>query len=103
MVPPDRRDGCVGRWWADAEGTVERRGLKHRATPATGDVPVAPPLAELLDRHIKECEPGPGGRLFVTRRGPGAGTYLRLASRSRTTPTPGSGDWPGRTTLTPAQ
>jgi hypothetical protein len=94
---------AVGRGWADAESTVERRGLKHRATTATRDVPVAPPLAELLDRHVKEYEPGPGGRLFVTRRGPG-GRYVPTAGQ----PIPNNTytrEWrlARQTALTPAQ
>ncbi len=72
---------AVGRGWSDAEGTIERRGLKHRAATATRDVPVAPPLAALLNRHIETYEPGPYGRLFVTRRGPG-GRYVPTAGQS---------------------
>ncbi|MEV6932060.1 hypothetical protein AB0M46_47280 [Dactylosporangium sp. NPDC051485] len=48
----------------------EDRGLKHRAKMATRPVPVAPPLADMLVRHIAEYPPADNGRLFVTRRGP---------------------------------
>jgi hypothetical protein len=65
----------VGRGWGDDLGTVERRGLKHRAATATRDVPVPPPLVLLLDRHIRTYGVGAGERLFVTRRGPG-GRYV---------------------------
>ena len=63
-----------GGWVDDKGRTVHRRGLKHRSPKATRLVPVAPQLAELLDRHI-ELFPPIGGRLFVTRRGPG-GRYV---------------------------
>ena len=70
----------VGVGWADGDGAIERRGLKHRAATATRDVPVAPPLAELLDRHIGAYPPAADGRLFVTRRGPG-GRYVPTAGQ----------------------
>ncbi len=38
-------------------------------------MPAPPPLCALLDHHITEYGPGPDGRLFVTRRGPG-GRYV---------------------------
>jgi integrase len=56
--------------WTDHGTSVDRRGLKHRNSKATRDVPVTPELASLLDQHISTFAPGPGGRLFVTRRGP---------------------------------
>lgn len=62
---------AVGNGWGDAEGTIERRGLKHRADSATRDVPVPPALVALLDQHLAEYKPAKDGRLFVTRRGPG--------------------------------
>jgi integrase len=70
----------VGHGWADDDGTVENRGLKHRAKTASRDVPVAPPLAELLERHLDEFGTGPDRRLFVTRRGPG-GRYVATAGQ----------------------
>lgn len=80
--PPTRRGGwgwlhltgatvAVGRYWGDSEDPVEDRGLKHRGRGATRDVPAPPPLCRLLDQHLREFGAGPGGRLFVTRRGPG--------------------------------
>ena len=62
---------AVGNGWGDAEGTIERRGLKHRATSATRDVPAPPALVILLDQHLAEYKPAADGQLFVTRRGPG--------------------------------
>ena len=44
------------------------------------DVPAPPPLCEILDRHIAKWPPGPLGRLFVSRRGPG-GMYVPSAGR----------------------
>jgi integrase len=70
----------VGRGWSDDEKTVEDRGLKHRAKTATRDVPVAPALAALLDRHIETHGTGSDGKLFVTRRGPG-GRYVPTAGQ----------------------
>ncbi len=84
----------VGRGWADDDGTVENRGLKHRAKTASRDVPVAPPLGELLTRHLDEFGCGRDGRLFVTRRGP-SGMYVPVVgSPCRTTHTRGNGGWP---------
>ncbi|MFY1688042.1 tyrosine-type recombinase/integrase [Plantactinospora sp. WMMB782] len=71
---------AVGRGWGDEDGTIERRGLKHRAKSATRPVPAPPPLCGLLDRHIAEYKPAPDGRLFVTRRGPG-GRYVPTAGQ----------------------
>ncbi|BEL10032.1 integrase [Actinoplanes sichuanensis] len=66
---------AVGHGWGDEAGTIERRGLKHRAKSATRPVPAPPPLCALLDHHIGKYKPAPDGRLFVTRRGPG-GRYV---------------------------
>ena len=71
---------AVGRDWGDAEGTVEHRGLKHRGKAATRNVPVAPELVTLIDRHLEKFGTGPNGRLFVTRRGPG-GRYVPTAGQ----------------------
>lgn len=62
---------AVGTGWSDTGDAVEDRGLKHRASTATRDVPAAPDLCKILDKHLAEYGAGPGGRLFVTRRGPG--------------------------------
>ncbi|MEU4217524.1 hypothetical protein [Actinoplanes sp. NPDC026623] len=62
---------AVGNGWGDADGTIERRGLKHWADSATRDVPAPPALVALLDHHLAEYKPSKDGRLFVTRRGPG--------------------------------
>jgi ABC-type nitrate/sulfonate/bicarbonate transport system substrate-binding protein len=94
---------AVGRDWGNTEGTVENRGLKHRAKNAVRDVPAPPALCTLLDRHIEEFKVGPGQKLFVTRRGPGGryvptrgrpipnNTYTRVWQKAR------------RNALTPAQ
>jgi integrase len=71
---------AVGRGWGDSDGTIERRGLKHRAKSATRPVPAVPALCELLDHHINEFKPAADGRLFVTRRGPG-GRYVPTAGQ----------------------
>jgi integrase len=62
---------AVGNGWGDGPGTIERRGLKHRAKAATRDVPAPPALVALLDAHIATYKPARDGHLFVTRRGPG--------------------------------
>jgi integrase len=62
---------AVGAGWGDTDAVVEDRGLKHRAKSATRDVPAAPPLCDLLNKHLSEFGAGPEGRMFVTRRGPG--------------------------------
>ncbi|GGK93141.1 tyrosine-type recombinase/integrase [Mangrovihabitans endophyticus] len=61
----------VGSGWTDDGGAIEYRALKHRGVKDTRDVPAEPALCALLDRHIEQFPPGPDGRLFVTRRGPG--------------------------------
>lgn len=70
----------VGSGWGDDEDTIEVRGLKHRAPTAFRDVPAPPPLCMMLDRHIRKWPPGPQGRLFVSRRGPG-GKFVLTAGR----------------------
>jgi integrase len=69
----------AGRGWGDTGETFEARGLKHRAATATRRVPVAPPLAEILDRHIERCQIGPNGKLFRSGRGQpiATSTYTR--------------------------
>jgi integrase len=57
----------VGQNWADNGEAREDRGLKHRASTSTRDVPVAPPLVRLLRWHIDEHGVGRGGRLFSAR------------------------------------
>ncbi|MEV0570671.1 tyrosine-type recombinase/integrase [Dactylosporangium sp. NPDC050588] len=69
-----------GRGWNDEAEVNEDRGLKHRARMATRPVPVAPPLADMLVRHIAKYPPADNGRLFVTRRGPW-GRYVPTAGQ----------------------
>jgi integrase len=71
---------AVGQDRSNDDQGNEDRGLKHRAKTATRPVPVAPPLAALLDHHIETYEPAANGRLFVTRRGPG-GRYVPTAGQ----------------------
>ncbi|MCU7723200.1 hypothetical protein ODJ79_05695 [Actinoplanes sp. KI2] len=70
----------AGARWTDSGDVIEQRGLKHRPGTAVRDVPAAPPLCALLDRHIEAWPPAPNGRLFVTRRGPG-GMYVTASGR----------------------
>ena len=94
---------AVGNGWGDAEGTIERRGLKHRAGSATRDVPVPPDLVTLLDQHVKEYKPAEDGRLFVTRRGPG-GRFVPTLGQPIPSNTYGKAWRDAReATLTPAQ
>ncbi|WP_433210987.1 tyrosine-type recombinase/integrase [Dactylosporangium sp. CS-047395] len=71
---------AVGQGWSDDSEVIEERGLKHRAATATRSVPVAPPLAALLDHHIRTYPAPMNRRLFVTRRGPG-GRYVATAGQ----------------------
>jgi integrase len=71
---------AIGTGWGDQDGTTEDRGLKHRASSATRDVPVPPPLVALVDHHLEKFGTGPNGKLFVTRRGPG-GRYIPTAGQ----------------------
>lgn len=54
----------AGSAWTDDGQTHERRGLKHRARKDTRVVPIPPPLAALLHRHITDYGTAPDGRLF---------------------------------------
>lgn len=87
----------------DTAGTIERRGLKHRAKTATRDVPAPPALVELLDRHLGEYQSARDGRLFVTRRGPG-GRFVPTAGQPIPSNAYGKA-WrhARKTALTPAQ
>ncbi|GIM98013.1 tyrosine-type recombinase/integrase [Paractinoplanes toevensis] len=94
---------AVGNGWGDGEGTIEHRSLKHRGRNATRDVPVAPALCVLLDRHLAEHPAGVNGRLFVTRRGPG-GKYRPTAGQPLTNNAYGTAWRKAREkVLTPAQ
>lgn len=57
--------------WSGQSAPIEDRGLKHRAAKDSRPVPVAPPLAELLDAHLTTFGTSRDDRLFTTRRGPG--------------------------------
>jgi integrase len=70
----------VGTEWGDADSTTEDRALKHRAKNATRDVPVAPVLCAMIEKHLTAYPSGPDGRLFVSRRGPG-GQYRPSVGR----------------------
>nr|WP_221376881.1 integrase [Actinoplanes polyasparticus] len=70
----------AGAGWTDTGDSIEERGLKHRPDNAVRDVPAAPPLCALLDRHIEQWPPGPTGRIFASRRGPG-GIYVAARGR----------------------
>jgi integrase len=59
------RGSCqdAGKAWTDDGELGEERGLKHRSRTAVRPVPLAPPLVELLRRHLEEFETGPDGWL----------------------------------------
>jgi integrase len=61
----------TNRGWAEDGAPVQDRQLKHRAARSIRPVPAPPPLVALLRDHVSSYGPGPEGRLFVTRRGPG--------------------------------
>jgi integrase len=69
----------AGRAWGDTGEAFEDRGLKHRAETATRRVPVAPPLVEIVDRHIARRGISPHGKLFLSTRGQpiATSTYTR--------------------------
>lgn len=75
----------AGRAWSDTGDAFENRGLKHRAETATRRVPVAPPLVEIVDRHIARNEIGPHGKLFRSLRGQpiATSTYTRAWRKVR--------------------
>jgi integrase len=74
----------TGKDWSDDGELGEERGLKHRVRTATRPVPLAPPLVQLLRRHLTEYETGRDGWLFVNRVGPGG--HPLPASLSRPVP-----------------
>ena len=61
----------AGKAWTNDGELGEERGLKHRVRTAVRPVPLAPPLVEMLRRHLEEFETGPEGWLFVNRVGRG--------------------------------
>lgn len=77
----------AGSDWTDTGEAREDRGLKHRARSSTRDVPAAPPLVQILLRHIETFGTGPSGRLFPARghrQGPvSVGTCLRVWRQAR--------------------
>ncbi len=77
----------VGEGWGDGVGVREDRGLKHRATTATREVPAPPALVKILRHHLKETGAGPDGRMFTAndyRRGPvSSATYTRVWRQAR--------------------
>lgn len=78
---------AVGNDWSDGEGAIEHRALKHRGTSATRDVPAAPALCTLIERHIKAFPPGANGRLFRATgygyRPVSSSTYTRVWRQDR--------------------
>ena len=74
----------TGKAWTDDGELGEERGLKHRVRTAVRPVPLAPPLVQLLRRHLEEFETGPDGWLFVNRVGRGG--HPLPASLSRPVP-----------------
>jgi integrase len=57
-----------GAAYTDSGQRWEDKGLKHRATGSVRDVPLPPPLVELLRRHQGLLE-DPDGLLFLNARG----------------------------------
>ncbi|MDQ3223193.1 MAG: tyrosine-type recombinase/integrase [Gemmatimonadota bacterium] len=54
----------TGAAWGDSGKRRDRRGLKHRPRDEVRVVPCAPPLTELLHRHLTEFGTGNDGRLI---------------------------------------
>ena len=54
----------TGAAWGDSGKRRDRRGLKHRSREEVRVVPCAPPLTELLHRHLIEFSTGNDGRLL---------------------------------------
>jgi integrase len=57
-------DTHTGTAWTNSGNAREERALKHRAHGETRPVPIAPPLVEILRRHLRDFPDGPDGRLF---------------------------------------
>lgn len=58
-----------GAKWSDNGRSRDSRQLKHRARGDVRVVPIAPPLTELLNSHLKQHGTAPDGRLFRALRG----------------------------------
>ncbi len=76
----------TGAAWADSGRRRDRRGLKHRPREEVRVVPCAPPLTELLHRHLAECGTATDGRLIRGSRGGDLSdsTYGRVWQKART-------------------
>ncbi|MEU8512512.1 site-specific integrase [Kitasatospora sp. NPDC048722] len=59
----------VGSRWTDDGQSHEERGLKHRASSATRDIPIPPVFVRMLREHVAEFGLGLDGRLFQAAEG----------------------------------
>jgi integrase len=77
----------AGRHWTDDGSLRDSRSLKHRHRGEVRVVPVPPPLARILRRHLLEFPDGAGGRLFYGVRSDDlpSTTYMRAWRDARQT------------------
>jgi integrase len=87
---------AVGHGWGDEDGTIERRGLKHRAKSATRPVPAPPRSAACSTTTSPSTSPRPTARCSSPGAAPAVATCRRSASPSRATPTARRGATPVR-------
>jgi len=58
----------AGKYWTDTGKNRDLRGLKQRPVGDTREVPIPPPLTELLNEHLTRYGTAAGGRLFRGER-----------------------------------
>ncbi|MGH3774216.1 MAG: tyrosine-type recombinase/integrase [Pseudonocardiaceae bacterium] len=75
----------TGAAWGDSGKRRDRRGLKHRPREEVRAVPCAPPLTELLHKHVTEFGTAADGRLIRGVRGSDLSdsTYGRVWQKAR--------------------
>jgi integrase len=80
-----RSEPRAGSRWTDTGEVRDDRGLKHRSSKASREVPIPPPLVTLLRTHLAEYPASADGRVFRTTRGRPLqeSSYGRLWARSR--------------------
>ncbi|WP_433245863.1 tyrosine-type recombinase/integrase [Streptosporangium sp. CA-135522] len=69
MIILERARPQANKRWTDSGETHDSRGLKHRASDDTREIPIPPRLVEILRRHIEKYGVADDGRLFRTSKG----------------------------------
>ncbi|MEV8630704.1 tyrosine-type recombinase/integrase [Streptosporangium sp. NPDC051023] len=68
MITLERARPQANKRWTDSGETHDSRGLKHRASDDSREIPIPPRLVEILRRHIEMYGVADDGRLFRTSK-----------------------------------